>query len=60
MAAILKKEDEDTWLNPDVVEPEQLIPLLTPYPAQEMISYPVSKRVNSWRNDSEDLIQPLS
>ncbi len=59
MAAILKQEDEDTWLNPDIVEPEKLLPLLAPYPAEEMISYPVSKRVNSWRNDSEDLIQPL-
>jgi putative SOS response-associated peptidase YedK len=33
MPVILKKEDEAEWLNPDIVEPEQLLPLLKPYPA---------------------------
>jgi hypothetical protein len=27
---------EETWLNPDVVEPERLLPLLKPYPANKM------------------------
>lgn len=58
-AALLRREYEEDWLNPDIVEPEKLLPLLTPYPASEMVSFPVSKRVNSWKNDSEDLIQPL-
>jgi putative SOS response-associated peptidase YedK len=59
MPVILTRENEQTWLNPDVVEPERLVPLLAPYPAEEMISYPVSTLVNSFKNDSEELIQPL-
>ena len=41
MGAILRREHEATWLNPDIVEPEKLRPLLTPYPADEMECYPV-------------------
>jgi putative SOS response-associated peptidase YedK len=36
MPVILRKEDEDTWVNPDIVEPELLQPLLKPYPAHLM------------------------
>jgi putative SOS response-associated peptidase YedK len=36
MPLILHKEDEDTWLNPDITEPELLQPLLKPYPADKM------------------------
>jgi putative SOS response-associated peptidase YedK len=28
MPAILTKADEETWLNPDIIEPQQLYPLL--------------------------------
>lgn len=59
MPVILSREHEETWLNPDVVEPEKLLPLLSPYPASDMISYPVSPLVNSFKNDSEQVIQPL-
>lgn len=46
MPVILSKEDEDFWLNPDVVEPERLLPLLRPYPSEEMIAHNVSKPKN--------------
>ena len=36
MPVILKKEDEAVWLNPDMTEPEQLLPLLKPYAAEDM------------------------
>src|SRR4051794_19330870 len=42
MPVILPKEQEDTWLNPDITEPEQLLPLLQPYPAERMESWHVS------------------
>jgi putative SOS response-associated peptidase YedK len=58
MPVILRREDEDTWLNPDITEPEHLKPLLVPYMDQEMDCYQVGYGVNNPRNDSEDVIKP--
>ena len=44
MPVILKREDEAAWLDPDVVEPERLLPLLAPYPADLMETWPVVTR----------------
>jgi putative SOS response-associated peptidase YedK len=41
MPVILDKADEETWLNPDIVEPERLLALLKPYPAEEMEEWSV-------------------
>ena len=60
MPAILRREDEDLWLDPDRVEPDRLIRVLGPYPAAEMEAYPVSRRVNSPRNDSADLLERVA
>jgi putative SOS response-associated peptidase YedK len=59
MPVILLREDEDEWLNPDIIEPERLLPLLKPYPDTEMIAYPVSTAVNRPNMDSAELIKPL-
>ena len=56
MPVILRREDEDDWLDPANTEPEHLLPLLRPYPASEMAAYPVSRMVNSPRNDAPDLL----
>lgn len=58
MPVILKKEDEDFWLDPDVIEPERLLPLLRPYPSDQMKVDRVSTAVNNPRLDSEELIKP--
>jgi putative SOS response-associated peptidase YedK len=50
MPVILEACDYDRWLNPGAAK-EDLIPLLTPYPADAMQVDPVSQRVNSVRND---------
>lgn len=60
MPVILSPEAEETWLNPDVAEIEQLHPLLTPYPAVKMAAYPVSSRVNNPTQDTPLLIAALS
>lgn len=60
MPVILKKEDEDFWLNPDVVEPERLLPLLKPYPGEEMASHQVSTNVNKPFYDDSSLIEAIS
>ena len=49
MPVILKQEDEKTWLaSKDSVE---ILSLLKPYSSEEMDAYPVSKLVNSPKND---------
>lgn len=58
MPVILQKEDEDFWLDPDVIEPERLLPLLKPYPSKEMKIDRVSTAVNNPKLDSEELIKP--
>jgi putative SOS response-associated peptidase YedK len=59
MPVILHKEDEGTWLNPDIVEPEHLYPLLAPFADNAMEDYRVSHEVNNIRNDHGELIRPV-
>ena len=59
MPVILTPGAEAVWLDPQVREPERVLPLLVPYPAEEMIVYPVSPAVNSPANDSPQLVLPL-
>lgn len=60
MPVILRRDDEAQWLNPDLVEPEHLLPLLRPYPAAAMAAHRVSRQVNNPRKDSPELIQPVA
>lgn len=59
MPAILHKEDEETWIEPDFVTPERLLALLQPYPEELMEAYPVSRDVNKINIDNTKLIDPL-
>jgi putative SOS response-associated peptidase YedK len=59
MSVILQKEAEQTWLNPDNVEPEHLLPLLKPYPPDEMEEWQVTGAARNPKNDYPDLITPL-
>lgn len=59
MPVILHPEDYQLWLDEDERKQELLNDLLQPYPASEMISYPVSTLVNSTRNKGADLIEQL-
>ncbi|TCZ79392.1 SOS response-associated peptidase [Paenibacillus albiflavus] len=58
MPVIIRQEDEPLWLSrsaqPDV---NALLGLLRPYPADEMIAYPVSTKVGNVRNDDPSLIE---
>jgi putative SOS response-associated peptidase YedK len=51
MPVILHPKDYDLWLDPSFTRKDKLQDLLKPYPAAEMISYPVSSIVNSPKND---------
>lgn len=59
MPVILKAEDHDMWLNPDIKNTENVITLLKPYPAEEMELYEISTYVNNPKNDSPECIEPL-
>jgi putative SOS response-associated peptidase YedK len=57
MPVMLTSQAEAIWLNPDI-ELEDALRLLSPYPAEEMTSYPISTLVNSPSNDSPEIIKP--
>jgi putative SOS response-associated peptidase YedK len=59
MPVILTREAERVWLDPTIQDPARLLPLLTPYPAEEMESYPVSTRVNNPAHDGRECMLPL-
>jgi putative SOS response-associated peptidase YedK len=59
MPVILEREDEETWLNPDITEVERLMPLLKSYPAEKMEEWRVGDAARNPRNDYPELIKPL-
>ena len=55
MPAILTKEDRDAWLT---TTPDDAFKLLRQYPDTHMVATPVSKRVNTPKNNDAELIAP--
>jgi putative SOS response-associated peptidase YedK len=60
MPVILRPENYAAWLDPHTQDPAILKPLLRPTPSDEIDLYPVSKRVNSPKNDDPQCIAPLA
>jgi putative SOS response-associated peptidase YedK len=56
MPVILDRDDYEQWLDPGVKEPSTLTELLKPFAANRMRSYPVSRLVNSPKNDKPECI----
>jgi len=56
MPAILKPHSYEVWLERKT-DPAVLKKLLTPFPASQMKSYPVSRAINAPENDSKELIE---
>lgn len=59
MPVILPPDLYDAWLEPDNDDREELLSMLTPYPAEEMEAYPVSRRVNRPANDDQSVLEPV-
>lgn len=59
MPVILHERDEARWLDPEIADPKHVLPLLVPYPSDEMESYKVSTIVNSPKNDIPQCIEEL-
>ncbi len=59
MPVILPPSAYAQWLQPGEADTAALLPLLAPYPAGEMLAYPVSTLVNSPANELADCIKPV-
>jgi putative SOS response-associated peptidase YedK len=59
MPVLLRREDFSRWLDPSTPA-EQLLALLRPYPAEEMVAVPVSTRVNNARNEGPACLEPVA
>ncbi len=59
MPVILKEDEEQNWLNPDLVETDQVKVFLKPYLNEDMDQFTVSTMVNSPSNNSRDIIKEL-
>jgi putative SOS response-associated peptidase YedK len=59
MPVILPEDVYDRWLTPDEIQPSELLPLLKPYPAEQMNAFPVSTLVNNPANDTSECILPV-
>ena len=58
MPVIIRQENEEKWLQEiDISEAQKM---LEPYPLEDLEAYPISTLVNSLRNNSEDIIKPLT
>lgn len=57
MPAIIRPDDREAWLDPDNQDPKALSKLLSPYPAEEMDAWEVSKKVNAPANNSPENIR---
>jgi len=60
MPLILDPEDYDLWLDPNLHDPEQLLPLYRPYPADQLTAYKVPNLVNNPRFDAPSCIVHVS
>jgi putative SOS response-associated peptidase YedK len=59
MPVILPAGDRDAWLDPEA-ETQELVSLLRPYPGDDLETFPVSRFVNSPRNNDERCVEPAA
>lgn len=59
MPVILPPTAFDAWMTRGETAPDQVLPLLKPYPADDMKAVAVSTRVNNVQNDDASCIKPV-
>jgi putative SOS response-associated peptidase YedK len=59
MPAILRQDDEEKWLTPGRLARETVREILSPYPAEFLEAYRVSRQVNDPATEGSDLIRKL-
>ena len=60
MPAILTRDAEAAWIDPELTEAPAVLDLLHPYPPEQMEAYAVSSLVSSARNEGPELILPAN
>ena len=60
MPAILRRDDEDAWLDPTFTDPYGIVSLLRPFEASQMRAYKVSPIVNKPGVEGSECIAPLT
>ena len=60
MPVILHPRDYAKWLDSAPQTPENLQPLIKPFPADNMSAYAVSTQVNKTTNDMPELVVPAA
>jgi putative SOS response-associated peptidase YedK len=60
MPVVLKSESWPAWLGEEPADAPRLKTLLGPYPAEEMMCWPVSQRVGNVKNNDPSLIEPIT
>jgi putative SOS response-associated peptidase YedK len=60
MPVTLKPEAWPSWLGEESADQPELKALLTPYPSEDMICWPVSARVGNVKNNDPSLIEPVA
>ena len=60
MPVILGRENWPLWLGEMAADPDRLKALLVPYPADDMIVWPVSQRVGNVKNNDPSLSEPIA
>ena len=59
MPAILDPEFHEKWLNTDIQDPKELQVIINDDIIRDMKFYPVSKSVNSVKNNDPNCIKPV-
>ena len=59
MPVILDRSDEDIWLDPENNNVKELQKLLKPCPSEWLEAYEISPMVNSPKNNSPEILQPV-
>lgn len=60
MPVILGPENWPLWLGEAPANPARLKALLVPYPAEDMVIWPVDRRVGNVKNNDPSLIEPMA
>ena len=60
MPVVLEKKNEKVWIDPSVDDEKLLQSFLNPHPSKKMKCYPVSRFVNSPKNDTPKCVDPIS
>jgi putative SOS response-associated peptidase YedK len=60
MPVVLSPETWPRWLGEEPADARQFKAMLAPYPAEEMVCWPVSTRVGNVKNNDPGLIEPIS